>query len=132
MSLPQNRQDVVVSRLAAFAERETAAKRPFCVLAVQLNETEACISGGRMWEQTRILFDILLRETFTPATEIIDAAPLFLALLGGDHKSELKLALPQIRTELERHLAVPPGIKYAVFGPGEIARILGRTNPASQ
>ncbi len=131
MPLPENRQDVVVGRLAAFAERETAAKRPFCVLAAQLNETEACISGGRMWEQTRILFNMLLRETFTPETEIIDAAPLFLALLGGDRKSEVKQALPQISAELERRLAVPPRIKYAVFGPGEIARILGRPNPAS-
>jgi hypothetical protein len=132
MPLPDSRQDVVVSRLAAFAEREIAAKRPFCALAAQLNETEACISGGRMWEQTHILFGILLRETFTPETEIVDAAPLFLALLGGDEESDVKQALPQIRAELERHLAAPPRIKYAVFGPREIATILGRASQASR
>jgi hypothetical protein len=116
-----------LERLEAFVLREKTARRPFCVLAARLAQPAGL--GERLWDQTRFLFGRLFRETFTPETEIIDgiveSAPLFLALLSGDCKSEVECALPNIRIDLERHLSTKPNINYAVFDPDQISRILG-------
>ena len=116
-----------LDQLQTFVSRERAAQRPFCVLVCRLTNPEGVDQG--LWQQTCALFGRLFREIFAPQTETIDtvvgATPLFLALLGGDHKSEVERALPNIRMDLERHLSGRPRVDYAIFGPDEMTRILG-------
>ena len=116
-----------LDRLETFVSREKAAGRPFCVLVCRLTRPQNV--SQRLWEQTSALFGELFREMFAPQTETLDAivgtTPLFLALLGGDHKNEVERVLSNIRMDLERHLKDPPGADYAVFGPDEMMRILG-------
>jgi len=125
--LPEGLGNSALDRLETFVSREKAAQRPFCVLVCRLVNREA--ANQRIWEQTCALFGRLFREMFTPQTETIDAivgaTPLFLALLGGDHKSEVERVLPNIKLDLERHLSERPCVDYAIFGPDEMTRILG-------
>jgi hypothetical protein len=125
--LPKGYGNPALEQLETFVSRENAAGRPFCVLACRLTRPQDL--NQRLWEQTCALFGALFRETFAPQTETLDAivgtAPLFLALLGGDHKNEVERALPNIRTDLERHLEARLGVDYAIFGPDEMTRILG-------
>jgi hypothetical protein len=125
--LPKGLGNPALDRLETFVSREKAAQRPFCVLGCRLTNAEGV--NQRLWEQTCALFGRLFREMFAPEIEtidvIIEATPLFLALLRGDHKSEVERALPNIRTDLERHLAGRPCVDYAIFGPDEMTRILG-------
>jgi hypothetical protein len=125
--LPKGFDNPALDRLETFVSREKAAGRPFCVLICRLTRPQDV--NQRLWEQTCALFGGLFREMFAPRTETLDAivgtTPLFLALLGGDHKNEVERALPNIRMDLERHLKDPPGADYAVFGPDEMTRILG-------
>ena len=116
-----------LDRLTTFVSREKAARRRFCVLVCRLTKPEGL--DQRLWEQTCTLFGRLFREVFAPPTEIIEvivgATPVFLGLLGGDRKSEVERALPNIKMDLERHLSVQPDVDYAIFGPDEMTRILG-------
>jgi hypothetical protein len=125
--LPKGLGHPALDRLATFMSREKAAQRPFCVFVCRLTNPQGL--NQRLWEQSCALFGTLFREMFTPQTETIDiivgATPLFLALLAGDHKSEVERALPNIRVELERHLSGRPRVDYTIFGPDEMTRILG-------
>lgn len=125
--LPKGLGNPALDRLETFVSREKAAGRPFCVLVCRLTHPEG--ANQRLWEQTCALFGRLFREMFAPQTEIIEvcvgATPLFLGLLGGDHKSEVEGALPNIKMDLERYLSGRPCIDYAIFGPDEMTRILG-------
>jgi hypothetical protein len=127
VALPKGFGDPALDRLETFVSREKAAGRPFCVLVCRL--TRPPDVNQRLWEQTCALFAGLFREMFAPQTETLNAivgtTPLFLALLGGDHKSEVERALPNIRMDLERHLKGRPGVDCAIFGPDEMTRILG-------
>ena len=124
--LPKGFGNPALDQLETFVSREKAAERPFCVLVSRLTNPEGV--NQRLWEQTCTLFGRLFREMFAPETETIDViigvTQLFLALLRGDHKSEVERALPNIRTDLERHLAGRPCVDYAIFGPDEMMRIL--------
>jgi hypothetical protein len=124
--VPKSVHDPVLARLEAFVSRQRAAERQFCVLACRLTQPEGI--NKRLWEQTCALFGRLLQEMFAAETEVVDAiveaTPLFFALLAGDCKSEVERAVPQIRRDLERHLEARPCVDYAVFGPDEMARIL--------
>jgi Thaumarchaeal output domain 1 len=128
---PKGLNNPTLDCLETFVSREKAAERPFCVLVCRLTRPEGV--NQRLWEQTCALFGRLFREMFAPQTEIIDAVvgatPLFLALLGGDHKSEVERALPNIGIDLERHLTGRPCVHYAIFGPDEMTRILGGQRP---
>src|SRR5262249_55671781 len=126
--MPVRTDDSALDRLKAFVSRERAAERPFCVFASRL--TQPAGSDKRLWEQTCALFGRLFQEVFTPETEtigaVIGATPVFLALLAGDCKAEVERVLPDIRMDLERHLSARPRVNYAIFGPDELTRILGR------
>ncbi len=67
-----------------------------------------------------------MRECFVPETEIVEAPPIFLALLGRDRKAEVERSMPQIRERLERHLSLAPVIELAVFSPDEVPGIAER------
>ena len=120
--MPDTAGSSTFGRLKAFVSREQQAERPCCVLAARLHEPGG--SSGRLFDQTCALFGRLFYETFTPETAIIEATPFFLALISGDHKDEVERALPNIRADLERHLATVPQIDYAVFGPDEIRQLV--------
>ncbi len=45
---------------------------------------------GDAWRQTCVFFGQIMRECFVPETEIVEAPPIFLALLGRDRKAEVE------------------------------------------
>jgi hypothetical protein len=109
--------DWLKHRIRSFAASQAAAGEPFCILAAEM---EAERGRGRSYQQTCSFFASLMRETFTPETEIIDVRPRFFALLAGDDKAAVEGALPEIRDALESYFSAATTIRYRVYGPDEV------------
>lgn len=105
-----------MQRVRSFVADQIAARQSFSILAIEFELPEQH-SRTRAQLQTYSLFAALLRETFTPETQIIEYIPYFLVLLARDSKADVEDALPEIKRNLERHLARAPPIHYRVFGP---------------
>jgi hypothetical protein len=118
--------ETATHRVRSFAQRETQAQRPYCILSVQMAAPRGR-SVGRLHTQVRALFASAMRETFSDGTETIADAPHFLALLSGDAKADVERALPDIRLSLERHLTSSPRIDYRVYGPDDVQNLLDTT-----
>ena len=73
--------------------------------------------SGDAWRQTCAFFGKIMQECFTVETEIIDAAPIFLALLGRDHKAEVEWNLPQIANGSSAISAWRPRSRSQSFRP---------------
>ena len=82
--------------------------------------------SGDAWRQTCAFFGKIMQECFTVETEIIDAAPIFLALLGRDHKAEVEWNLPARSRTARGHLSLAPEVEIAVFSPDEVPGIAER------
>ena len=123
MPLPQmsDDKDATSYRIRNFASRHMSARKPCSILELTLKPAGHATARPA---QSGAFFASLIRETFVPDTEIIEADPKFLALLSGDSKSEVKNALPEIRRALEGHLSSSLKVDYGVFGPDEIERLL--------
>lgn len=121
--LPQADDLSIGGRVRAFARRHAAREQPCSILFVRLHKPPELPDSADAWRQTCAFFDQIMRECFTPETEIIAAAPVWLSLLGCDLKSEVERHLPDIRQRLERHLTLAPKIELAVFSPDEIPGI---------
>ena len=124
--LPQARDLSVGARIRAFALRHTRLDQPCSILFVRLQIPPDTPGRGDAWRQTCVFFGQIMRECFVPETEIVEAPPIFLALLGRDRKAEVERSLPQIRERLERHLSLAPIIELAVFSPDEVPGIVER------
>jgi len=111
------------SRVRAFAKRQAALGYPCSVLFTRLHKPDDVPESGYAWRQTCGFFGRMMRETFTPETEIIEAPPVFLVLLARNAKAEVEPYLPQIRKRIERYLNLAPKLELAVFSPGEIPGI---------
>jgi hypothetical protein len=129
--LPQFASASISGRIRAFAGRHSALGEPCSVLFARLHRPQGVQESGDAWRQTCDFFGLIMRESFTPETEIIEAAPVFLALLGRDRKAEVERHLPQIRERLDRHLALAPKLELAVFSPDEIPGIAERPGKAA-
>ena len=116
----------VGGRIRAFAKRHSTLGQPCSVLFARLQTPDNVPENGHVWRQTCVFFSRILRESFTSETEIIDAPPIFLALLGCDRKAEVERHLPQIRERLGRYLALTPQLQLAVFSPDEIPGVADR------
>jgi hypothetical protein len=125
------RVDAAVHRIREFAARQAASGAPFCVLAVEM-EAAPDKPRGRSFQQTCSLVSSLMRETFTPETEIVESAPRFFALLANDTKPEVEHALPEIRAALERFLSSRIPIHYRVYAADEIEHIFGEREPKAE
>jgi hypothetical protein len=124
--LPQAEDVSIGGRVRAFARRHAVIEQPCSILFVRLHKPPDMPDSGDAWRQTCAFFGQIMRECFTPETEIIAAAPVFLALLGRDLKTEVERHLPDIRRRLERHLSLSPRIELAVFSPDEVPGIAER------
>ncbi len=124
--LPRSQGASVGARILAFAQRHFAANEPCCILFIRLRKPAGAAGAGDAWRQTCAFFGQMMRECFIPETEIIEQAPIFLALLGRDRKAEVELRLPEIRARLVRHLALAPTIELAVFAPEDVPGLGGR------
>jgi hypothetical protein len=122
--VPRGDAGSIGARVRGFANRQLMTGQPFCVLLARLRQPAGMPAGGRLWRQTCAFFGLMMRECFTPETEIIESPPSFLALLARDSKSEVECALPEIRERLELHLALSPRIDFAVFSPEDIQSIV--------
>ncbi len=129
--LPQFVCASISGRIRAFAGRHLALGEPCSILFARLHRPQGVQEGGDAWRQTCAFFGLIMRESFTRETEIIEAAPVFLALLGRDLKAEVEGHLPLIRERLDRHLALAPKLELAVFSPDEIPGIAGRPGKAA-
>jgi hypothetical protein len=118
--LPQAEDISIGGRVRAFARRHAARGQPCSILFVRLHRPPEMQDSADAWRQTCAFFDQIMRECFTAETEIIEAAPVYLALLGCDLKAEVERDLPDIRQRLERHLSLAPRIELAVFSPDEV------------
>ena len=118
--LPNSEDGSIGSRIRAFAKRQSTLDQPCSVLFTRLHRPDDIPESGHAWHQTCGFFGRMMRETFTPETEIIEAPPVFLALLSRDPKTEVERHLPQIRQRLERHLNLAPRLELAVFSLDEI------------
>jgi Thaumarchaeal output domain 1 len=128
---PTTKVDTTVYRIREFAARQAASGRPSCVLAVEL-EAAPDKARGRSFQQTHSLVSSLMRETFTPETEIVESAPRFFALLANDTKADVEHALPEIRAALETFLSSRIPIHYRVYAADEIERIVEECEPTAE
>lgn len=123
--LPEFAARSVGAKVHEFASRQTALGQPFCFLLARLRKPPGTVAGGHAWEETCAFFGQLMRECFTPETEIIESHPDFLVLLEGDSKPEVECAIPEIRRRLEGRLALAPDLDFAVFALEDMRRIGG-------
>ena len=124
--LPNYEDGTIGSRVRVFAKRQSALDHACSVLFTRLHRPDDIPESGDAWRQTCSFFGRMMRETFTPETEIIEAPPVFLALLASDPKEEVERHLPEIRNRLERHLSLAPKLELAVFSPDEIPGVAER------
>jgi hypothetical protein len=121
--LPTPDDGSIGSRVRAFAKRQSALDYPCSILFTRLQRPDDILESGDAWRQTCGFFGQMMRETFTLETEIIEAPPVFLALLARDAKAAVERHVPEIRKRLERHLSLAPKLELAVFSPDEIPGI---------
>jgi hypothetical protein len=67
------------------------------------------------------LFASVLRELFTPDTQIAELGDAFVVMVSNEPRARVEASLPQIRAELERDIAVPLGARYDVLGPDQLS-----------
>lgn len=115
--LPRSAPDCAERKLRDFLVRHKRDGGPWCVLRIGLCPPPGIPASGRTWKQTCDFFSIVMREAFTDDTGIVEAPPVYLALIEGDRREEVEGAIPEIRERLLRHLSLSPTIDMAVFGP---------------
>ncbi len=80
--------------------------------------------GQKAFNDALALYASVLRELFEKDVEIIEAATTFLVLISNERKQAVETAIPEIRRELEQHLAANVEVTYHVFAAEEIATLL--------
>lgn len=110
-------------RIHEFVSRHAALTTPCSVLIARFKASRKTVVGCAA-ERARALYASIIKETFTPETEIIECPPFFFVLLSGDDKRDVEGALPEIRQTLERNFASPMEVDYRVCGPDEILAFL--------
>ena len=113
----------VRDRIRRFAADNTHAGHPHAVLMIRLDaQGEARKAAGeRIWRESVALYGSILRELFNPTTDIIDLGETWLVCVGNETREKIETSLPDIRTELEKNLAVPLGARYDVLGADQLA-----------
>jgi hypothetical protein len=106
--------------LREFLSRQPETKGLGAVLAARMREPVGVPSASPKWRETCSFFGTLLRECFTEDVEVIKTSFGYLALLPNDAKTDVVKALPEIRTRLEKPLALRPRIDYAVFARDDL------------
>lgn len=100
-----------------FVAEHRALGIPCAILVIRLDSKKAETAGiGEDAIATAAdFFGEMLRETFTPETEILRAGFTFTVLISGDSPQTIEAGLEQIRESLERHLSVDLDPSYEVM-----------------
>lgn len=87
------------------------------ILVIHLDAQKATAAGVKedAFAAAADLFGEMLRETFTPETEILRAGLTFTVLISGDSPENIRGGIGEIREVLERNLAVDVGASYEVM-----------------
>ncbi|MGL5733648.1 MAG: hypothetical protein ACRCYS_02185, partial [Beijerinckiaceae bacterium] len=116
----------IQSALNEFSRRHSQAHTPHAVLFIKLDATGEArkAAGEHMWNDTVALYDAILREMFTANTQILEAGDRYLVLIGNEPEEKVRIALPEIRQELEKTLRFSVGARYDVIGADQLRRML--------
>jgi hypothetical protein len=118
----------VRERLSAFVGRHASQGRPHAVLMIRLDVTGEArrAAGERLWRESVALYGSILRELFSAATEIVELGESYIVMIGDETREKVEVALPDIRSELERTLGTPMGARYDVLGPDQLQAFVAR------
>lgn len=116
----------IQSTLADFSRRNQANHAAHAVIFIKLDATgEARKSAGEhAWKDTVALYSSILREMFSNDTHIIEAGDRFLVLISNESDERVRIALPDIRQELEKTLRHAVGARYDVIGAAQLQRMI--------
>ena len=81
-------------------------------------------AGEHAWKDTVALYSSILREMFSGDTQILEAGDRYLVLIGNESEERVRIALPEIRQELEKTLRISIGARYDVIGADQLRRML--------
>jgi hypothetical protein len=100
-----------------FVAEHRALGIPCAILVIRLDcrKAEAAGIGEDAIATAAAFFGEMLRETFTPETEILRAGLTFTVLISGDSRQTIEAGLAQIRESLEQHLSVDLNPSYEVM-----------------
>jgi hypothetical protein len=119
------------ARIRDFVARQNAAERIWCLLAVRL-EDESGNAHGQYCASARAFLASIMREVFTPETEIVETGRSLFALLSDDSKEEVEEALPEISALLERNLSPRLKVTYRAYAPEEVQQFSGDASPTDR
>jgi hypothetical protein len=116
----------VRDRMRRFVAANRAAGTDCAALMIKTDPdgTVAQKIGERRFQQVLALYISILRELFESDVEIVESATAFLVLISTESRAAVETSLPEIRRELEQHLAVDLQARYHVFGPDEMMTLL--------
>jgi Thaumarchaeal output domain 1 len=103
-----------------FFSRCSETGRLGAVLSIRMREPVSVPAASPQWRETCSFFGTLLHECFTEDVEVVRAPFGYLALLPNEAKADVVRVLPEIRSRLEKPLALRPEIDYAVYAPDEL------------
>ena len=100
-----------------FVAEHRALGLPCALLVIRLDAQKATAAGVQKdaFAAAADFFGEMLRETFTPETEILRAGLTFTVLISGDSPESIRAGIGEIREVLERNLAVDVGASYEVM-----------------
>lgn len=100
-----------------FVAEHRALGLPCAILVIRLDPQKATAAGVTedAFAAAADFFGGILRETFTPETEILRTGLTFTVLISGDTPATINDGIDQIRQELERHLSVNVDASYEVM-----------------
>ncbi|KAB2937177.1 MAG: hypothetical protein K8F92_12765 [Hyphomicrobium sp.] len=73
-------------------------------------------------EEATEFFGSMLRETFSPETDILRLGRTFTVMISGHSPAAITTDLEQIRTSVEGHLSVPLNVSYRVMSLDDFER----------
>ena len=116
----------IQQRLADFSRQQSAQHAPHAVIFIKLDATgEARKAAGEyIWKDTVALYSSILHEMFSNETQIVEAGDRFLVLIGNEPEEKVRIALPEIRQELEKTLRHAIGARYDVIGADQLRRMI--------
>jgi len=108
-----------------FVAEHRALGLPCAILVIRLNSKKAEGAGIGLDAFARAVdfFGDMVRETFTPQTDILRAGSTFTVLVSGDSPESIRAALPEIREQLERNSSVNLDPSYEVMAVEEFEPI---------
>lgn len=116
----------IQSALANFSRNNQQSHNPHAVIFIKLDASGEArkAAGEHIWKDTVALYSSILREMFNTNTSVLEAGDRFLVLISNENEEKVRIALPDIRQELEKNLRYSVGARYDVIGGEQLRRML--------